>query len=159
KEGAGTVILAAANSYRGTTTVNNGILQVDDAAALGTADRTAATGTVVNRTLTKQATLQLSAAAGITITDEALTLNGAGSGVVGPLANLSGNNVWTGPITLGSAAPNGSDVTIGVDAGTLTLSGQVDEPNGPYNLTKTGAGSLVITGSTHSGAGVAITQG
>jgi len=65
KEGAGTIIFANANFYRGPTTINNGILQIQNGAALGITDGTAATGTTVTQTVTaggtvsKAGTLQL----------------------------------------------------------------------------------------------------
>src|SRR6185312_4615422 len=81
KEGAGEVQLEAANTYRGTTFVNNGILTVGNALALGAATNQtgAANGTVVNSSTTEQGQLRLaSAGSGFTILNEALTLNGQG---------------------------------------------------------------------------------
>ena len=82
KEGPGEVQLNAANTYRGTTTVNHGILTVTNAKSLGTAG-SAANGTVVNTSPSGQGQLRLASLAGnVTIVNEFLTLNGGGSAAV-----------------------------------------------------------------------------
>jgi autotransporter-associated beta strand protein len=68
KEGAGTLILSGANTYTGVTNINSGILNIQNNTALGTT----ANGTVVGTS----AKLQLQN--NITVTGEALTLNGGG---------------------------------------------------------------------------------
>ncbi len=85
KEGVGQVILshAGGNTYRGTTTINNGILTIRDSLALGAplnGNPSAANGTIVNQTPTEVGTLQLDANGGpdLEIKDEPLTLNGMG---------------------------------------------------------------------------------
>src|SRR5262249_14599412 len=88
KEGQGKVILAAANSYRGLTTVNDGTLTVENPLALG-ASGTSLNATVVNKSLTKAGTLELldPAGTGFTVLDELLTLNGPGTAGLGALSN------------------------------------------------------------------------
>ncbi|MFN2541238.1 MAG: beta strand repeat-containing protein, partial [Chthoniobacterales bacterium] len=73
--------------------------------------------------------------------------NGSGitPGNAGALRNISGNNSWSGAITLGSAA------TIESDANLLTLSGGIN--NGGFLLTITGAGNTTVSTSGISGAG------
>ena len=58
KEGAGKIIFSTDNTYAGLTTINNGILTIRTPFGLGT-QGTAASGTIVNHTLTKTGTLQL----------------------------------------------------------------------------------------------------
>jgi autotransporter-associated beta strand protein len=170
KEGAGQIIFSTTNTYRGSTTINNGILTIRDPGALGSADGTPATGTVVNKSITETGTLQIEDPSGVgfTVQNELLTLNGPGVTVnganVGALENVNGNNTWTGPVILGSPAPNGSDVTIGVDitdpVTSLTITGVVQDPNGTNNLTKVGGGTLIFTsantyhGTTTVAAGI-----
>ena len=139
KEGLGLAVFNAANTYRALTTVKAGTLRIQNGSALGTT----AAGTVVNT----GATLDL--LGGITVTGEALTLNGtgAGAGIVGALRNNSGINTWTGGVTLGS------DATINSVAGTLSVTGDIT--GGGNNLTVTGAGSTTTSGAI-SGAGTAL---
>jgi autotransporter-associated beta strand protein len=154
KEGPGEVQLTAANTYRGTTAVNHGILTVTNAKALGAAG-SAASGTVVNSTPTGQGQLRLaSTGLNFTIVNEFLTLNGAGSAPVpGSLTNTVGNNTWAGPVTLGSASPNGSDVMIGAAENTnLTISGIISSPNGDFDLVKRDLGRVIFNNAnTYTG--------
>ncbi len=164
KEGLGTVVLAAANTYRGLTTINDGILAISHPLALGEGG-TAQNGTVVNRTLTKTGTLELrgDVGGGFTVLDELLTLNGPGFGGVGALRNLTGNNTWASTVTLGSQAPNGFDVQIGVAANTnLTISGVVTRrlaPDAPVSLTKVGPGRLIFNNANTYTATTTIAAG
>src|SRR5262249_12794055 len=157
KIGVGQLIFSAANAYHGTTTVNNGILTIRNAQALGTADGTAATGTLVNNNpVSGTGTLQLEdpSGAGFTVLDELLTLNGPGFNGLGALNNLLGNNHWAGHGILGSAAP-GTDVQIGVAANTATppnrntdlfIDSQINDPSRPGTMmTKILPGRLILT--------------
>ena len=126
--GTGSVTLSGANTYTGATNVNAGVLNIQNNAALGTA----ASGT----TVASGAALQTQG--GITVSGEALTLNGTGVSNDGALRNVSGSNTWTGNITLGSAS------RINSDAGTLTISGAIG--GNTQNLTIGGAGSTTISG-------------
>ncbi|MFO0801905.1 MAG: MBG domain-containing protein [Gemmataceae bacterium] len=152
KEGRGEVVLNAANTYRGLTQVNSGVLTVGNALALG-AGGDANSGTVVRSATAGQGQLRLASpnGTGFTILDEFLTLNGAGqAGLLnrGSLTNTNADNTWAGPVTLGSPIPNGVPVTIGTGAGTLTISGVISTPNGIGNNAganppnSNGAGSL-----------------
>src|SRR6185503_18624449 len=85
KTGAGTLHLAAANTYSGTTTVSEGTLAIFDALGLGTTNQ----GTIVN-------TDALLSVNGISGSGEPLSLAG------GTLASDAGSNYWTGAIQLGS---------------------------------------------------------
>lgn len=160
KEGPGEVKFThvGGNSYRGTTTINDGILTITDPLSLGLGDQTPASGTIVNRTVSKAGTLQLAilSGTGFTVLNEILTLNGAGAGGIGALNNLSGNNVWAYNIVLGSPNPNNGGITIpiAVQAGSqLLVSGKVidsqDLSPPPANtailpLNKIGTGTLIF---------------
>src|SRR5439155_388606 len=99
KEGAGTLILSAANTYSGATIVSAGVLNVVSNAALGDT----ATGTTVG----DGATLQVQG--GLTAMAEPLHLNGNGAAGVGALENVSGANTVTGAVSLAT------DSTVAVD--------------------------------------------
>ncbi len=128
KNGNGTLTLTAANTYSGNTTVNDGVLEIENGSALGTTG----SGTTVN----SGGTLALDT--GITVGVEALTLNGTGESSKGALQNISGNNEWQGTVDLGSAA------TINSDAGTLDVSGNID--NQTFALTVGGNGDTTFSG-------------
>ncbi len=129
KDGNGTATLSGVNTYSGTTTVNDGVLEIEDVSALGT------TGT--GTTVTSGGTLALDT--GIIVGAEALTLNGTGEGgTEGALRNTAGSNEWQGAVDLGSAA------TINSTAGSLDISGNID--NQTFDLTVTGTGDTTFSG-------------
>jgi autotransporter-associated beta strand protein len=78
-----------------------------------------------------------------------LTLNGTGVADNGALLNLAGNNTWAGSVTLDS------DVSVGANAGsTVNISGLIGDTGSGRNLTKEGAGQLVLSrvgGNTYRG--------
>ncbi|MBX3742471.1 MAG: autotransporter-associated beta strand repeat-containing protein [Akkermansiaceae bacterium] len=136
KSGAGTLVLTGANTYTGLTTVNGGSLAIQHNSALGTTAGATAIG--------NDGRLQLQG--GITVTGEALTINrtsDAGSGVF-QLQNVSGNNIWTGGITL-----NGDYITrIESSAGRLTLRGNIDMGSGTTGqVVLQGAGAGEVSGN------------
>jgi autotransporter-associated beta strand protein len=161
KAGTGRLILSGANTYTGTTSVNVGTLRASHGSALG--------GTLQGTTVASGATLELSG--GITVTGEALTLNGTGDGGNGALRNESGNNTFAGNITLASNSTIQSDVpgdvlVLGVAAGSaisgvdasVTFTGDGDTTVagaislGTGSLTKDGTGILILEGSnTYTG--------
>lgn len=90
KTGTGNLYLNGANTYTGLTTVSQGFLWAGNALALGATN----SGTVVSN----GASLVLQG--NITVTNEALTLNGPGvSSSWGALDVEAGTNIWAGPIT------------------------------------------------------------
>jgi autotransporter-associated beta strand protein len=158
KEGTGEVVFGNANTYRGTTTINNGVLDIQNPNALGITDGGALTGVTVNESVTagggtilKAGTLRLDVPVdsagkptitGYTVSNVQLTLNGPGavadpnannSPRLGALDNFQGFNTWTGNVIVGSPTPNGHDATIEADSTdppyTLTITGLVSEPN------------------------------
>jgi autotransporter-associated beta strand protein len=135
KQGAGTLTLGGANTYSGNTTVNAGVLNIQNATALGSG-----TGTT---TVASGAALQLEG--NIAVGNAPLTLNGTGINTTGALRNLSGNNTYGGLLTLGSAT------RINSDSGTLTLSNE-GTITGSYALTAGGAGDTLIASSIGSGS-------
>jgi fibronectin-binding autotransporter adhesin len=137
----GTVLLTAANTYAGATTVSVGTLAAANATALGSP----ACGPNGGTTVKAEATLQLRG--GLTFDPtEALTLNDSGLNDVGALQNGSGNNTWAGTIRLATSA------SIGAASGTtLTIAGVIGGP-AASTLTKAGWGAVVLaTGNTYAG--------
>ena len=148
KTGTGSWILTGANSYTGTTTISNGVVQIQNASALGTTDN----GTSVS----SGGALQLTG--GIAVTGEALSLAGDGAASsTGALHGVAGNNAWTGNITIQPA----TTTRVVNDAGTLTLSGNITlSTNSTDQFVVQGNGNGAITGNisgssrvTHSATG------
>lgn len=135
KVGAGTLALSNANTYSGVTTVSNGVLDLRHNNALGTS--TAGT------TVSTGAALQLSG--GLTIAGETLSIIGTGVSSSGALRSVSGNNTWTGAITITGGTRINSDLD------TLTLdvvSGNAISDGATTGTTRTlifgGAGDIVV---------------
>ncbi len=139
KDGAGTLILTGNNGYTGVTGIANGVLNIQNAGALGTVGN----GTNVGI----GGALQIQG--GITTLAEPLHIAGTGILLDGALRNIQDNNEYTGAITL--------DVNsrINSDAGTLTLSGGIT--GGGNALTVGGAGNTTIN-SVIGGAASALTK-
>ncbi|HNQ87593.1 MAG TPA: autotransporter-associated beta strand repeat-containing protein [Verrucomicrobiota bacterium] len=148
------------NAYTGTTTIEEGILNIDNegdhkeaqsfawTTSLGTGDE----GTTVNA----GATLNIQGTGGGTgggVFSEPLTLSGNGFGGMGAL-RFSGDGTgvgigitWKGAITLGA------DTTVETSTNTIqaTCSGGLTDDNSGYGLTKNGAGTLNLIPATVSG--------
>lgn len=154
KIGAGTLTLAAANSYTGLTTVSAGTLALNNVNALG--------GTGAGTVVASGATLFLVGNGANTDTRfaaEPLTLSGAGasgagaalrSNAVGTAASLA-INTWSGPITLAG------DTTILSDRGRLNITGPISGAN--TTLTIGGADVIQIDGAIATGSGGLIKVG
>jgi len=143
KAGTGVMTLSGANTYDGATTVSAGTLVAAHNTALGTA-----TGST---TVNTGATLGLQG--GITVTGEQASLAAATSPSTASLANLAGNNTWTGNLSLTGAVAN-DQVKIDVAGGSqLTVGGIISEATNAKVLAKTGSGTLLLTGTnTYNGS-------
>ena len=139
KTGLGVLRLSGANTFTGVVDLQQGTINVTTATALGAI----ASGGV---TVSSGATLEIGAAISMTGT-KALSLSGPGVGGLGALRAVTGASTWAGPISLAG------DTTIRTEAGTsLTLSSGVGQFNAPYNVTKTGAGTLLLGQSNYVGS-------
>lgn len=127
KAGAGTLTLSGDNTYSGATAVNDGKLVAAHNNALGT--------TAGSTTVASGAALGLQG--GVTVA-EAVSAAGTGISSAGAIYNVSGTNILSGNVTLTGAA------FLGVTSDQLTLSGNI---GGGFNITKTGIGTLVLSGS------------
>ncbi|MDX2225716.1 MAG: autotransporter-associated beta strand repeat-containing protein, partial [Verrucomicrobiae bacterium] len=113
KSGTGKLTLTASNSYTGATTINAGILNIQNSNALG----------ATNGATTVNSGASLEVEGGVLVVRENLTLNGTGLALDGALRNLTGSNTWSGTITAASAA------RIHSDTGLLTLNGTITSVN------------------------------
>jgi autotransporter-associated beta strand protein len=120
----GKVVLSGSNSYEGTTQILAGTLAIRNAQALGAADDTAATGTI----LENGATLEIDGP--LTIANELLTIpDPALAATYTYLYSYdtagSGGNVWTGDIDIGSGGGNYTALEMYVQSGSLELDGNI----------------------------------
>jgi autotransporter-associated beta strand protein len=139
-----TITAGTANpNFTGAVSIGGGTLRVTNGAALGTADGTAATATLVGGG-TETGTLELT---GITVTGELLRLPGRQPANLDPHVISSGTNTWTGPV---AGEVGGNQFTIESQSGLLTLSGNITMPDNANdagrNLNLTGAGDGRISG-------------
>ena len=140
----GSSTLAGNNSYSGVTSISNGLLNIQNATALGTIDG----GT----TVASGATLQIQG--NIIVGAEALTLNGNGIATTGALRSISGSNTWGGLITLDSST------RIQSDADTLTLDvASGDAISGAYSLIFGGNGNITVEDPIATGANTVTKEG
>jgi len=134
KDGTGAVTLATANSYAGGTTLNAGLLNVNNASALGSGVVTITGGTLGN-----------SSGAAVTLTTNNLQTWTSDVVFAGPDSLNMGN----GRVTLGGAGTR----TVTVSSGTLTVGGVTGTSvSGTLGLTKTGPGTLTLNPTAISGA-------
>ena len=123
-----TLVLSGANSYTGSTVVNSGTLQVQNAAALG------------------QNTNSLNVESGAI-----LDLDGTSGVFVGALnsAGLAGGTIEDGT----TGTPAAVTLTVGTGGGTGNFAGVIANGTGTVSLTKNGGGSQTLTGvNTYTGA-------
>jgi autotransporter-associated beta strand protein len=131
---AGTLNLTAANGYGGLTTVSSGVLNVQNAGALGSA----ATGTTVANGA------RLEVQGGIIVPNEPITINGGGGNFFGALQGAIGVNEWQGPVMIG----NQSGTRIGVNGGTFTVSGTISGSTAANGITfRPNSGTLILAGA------------
>lgn len=140
--GSGTTILTGNNTYTGSTMVWGGLLEIQSNNALGATSGSTSVGA--------GATLGLMN--GITVAEN-LALSGTGVGGTGALRSMTGNNTYTGVITL-----NTGGTSITADAGSsLTLfhsSASTAVITGTQNVVFSGAGTINVNSiiGTSSGA-------
>jgi autotransporter-associated beta strand protein len=139
KNGSGLLALTNVNTYSGATVINAGILDVQNALALGSSSAT------INNA--NGAILQLDG--NIVVAGRALLNYNTQSGANG-LQGGGGSNVWAGPVTLGA-----SGARFGAAVGAvLNLAGTVDSGASAYDLRVRGQQAnppgVVILGGTNT---------
>ncbi|MBU6303228.1 MAG: autotransporter-associated beta strand repeat-containing protein, partial [Verrucomicrobia bacterium] len=147
KAGAGLLILNAANTYTGSTSVRNGVLRLGNNQALGTgsAGANVQSGGVL--------LLPGGISTGGTGAGGSLTLNGNGATAFATGALVSaGINTYAGALALGSSA------TVSVDGGTLNLT-STGAVTGTGDLTLAGSGTGNLSGAFANGAGGLVKTG
>jgi len=127
--GGGTTALSGTNTYTGTTTALAGTLAVRSNKALGSADGTTGTGTVLQGG-------QLQLENGVTVSNELLR-SSAGNGVYIGSAGVGQTNIWTGNIQSSgafSAWTSSNDNTLQVDGSIVAAERVTGGSNGSGGL-------------------------
>ncbi|MCX6937431.1 MAG: autotransporter-associated beta strand repeat-containing protein [Verrucomicrobia bacterium] len=145
KNGAGITTINNDNSgtWSGNVTVNQGMLVVTAAGALG--DTTGTTTVASGATLAFRNDVNYTA-------NETITLNGSGitrstGELAGALHNDGGANTFAGTVVLASNS------AVGSRDGSLSLNGVISETGGARSLAKVGAGTVVLgAANTYTGA-------
>jgi autotransporter-associated beta strand protein len=131
KDGGSTLVLGGVNVYSGSTSVNGGVLRVSNSSGLGSS----------SVTVSGNNTLEL--VGGVSV-GNTLSLSGSGVSSGGALRSVSGNNSWTGTITI-----NSSVTRINSDADVLDIVGVM---SGTGGVRYGGAGTVEVSGtSTYTG--------
>src|SRR5262249_52773667 len=143
--------------FPGGTVVAQGVLNVQNNDALGTASGASSTSTVLDGA-------QLQLQGGVTVNaKESLRLSGTGIFGSGALENISGANKWEGPVTLAQDAGFNLATTPPINVGIATLytsvgdslaiDGAIGEAVANMGISKLGLGSLALNNTnTYSGA-------
>jgi autotransporter-associated beta strand protein len=148
KNGTGSVTLSGSNSFTGPVYVNAGRLNLQNGGALG-----ASYGVTVAAGAALELQNNISLPSTIPLTIAGTGFAGDAAGNTGALNNVSGNNTWAGPITLGSG---GSIINSAAVGSTLTLSGAIGL--GASSLTFSGNGNTSVTNAI-TGSGSVIKAG
>jgi autotransporter-associated beta strand protein len=145
KTGVGEFTLSANNTYTGFTTINAGVLGIQHGNALG------ATGAGNSTTVASGATLRFNGDA--ISSAESIVLAGTGTADYAALqvSGCASGCTISAPLTL--TANSDLNITPPVSAATLTISAAIGESGGVRTLTKSGGGTLILSGAnTYSGA-------
>lgn len=146
KTGTGTLTLNGSNTYTGNTTINGGTVIAGHNSALGTA------GTV---TLNASDTT-LALADGVNIS-RSLVVDNTGSNKTLALQTGATSAQYSGGITINESVAGDFKVDVGT-GGTLTVAGSIGGA-GAAGLTKSGAGTLVLSASNSYAGGTNVSNG
>jgi autotransporter-associated beta strand protein len=180
KSGTGTLVLANSSTWDGNVSIADGTLEITDSSSLGAGGASAGRTNLTSSTL---GTLALNPATSIS-TNESIQFTGRTAVSVPHILNKAGNNTVSGLFQM--LAGTGVNVNLKTDAGTLTVSGTVDNNSttsrslnfqgvgnsflsgtnnllqsstGRWNIQKRDSGKLTITGSQNYTGATTINDG
>ena len=131
----GALTINGANVMAGTT-LNSGLLVLNNANALGSGALTITGGSLDNTS------------GGVVLANNTQNWNGDFT-----FNGTQSLNLGSGAVTLGSSR------TLTVNAGTLTVGGTISDGGNGYSLTKAGPGTLVLSGNGNFSGGMIVNGG
>lgn len=141
---AGTIVLSGNNSFTGGITITSGALRITNSSALGDGSKTVTMTNGANG----RSQLRLDGSGGpIDLPD---TIRFSTSNSTGSVINEAGDNLLRGNFTLTSG---GGDTRIVVNAGTLTLAGNIAPNTTGRTLQLSGSAAGISTGIISNGSG------
>ena len=151
KIGTGTLLLSGTNTFTGTTTVSNGLLQLQNGAAIANSAAVVVTGPGALALLSSETIGSLSGSGNTNLNANTLTVGNDG------VTPFTGNSTYAGNLTGvgGSLVKNGTGIF--TTSGTNTYTGTTTVNTGTLNVTGThiGGGNYTIApGATLAGTGV-----
>lgn len=155
KVGTGTQVLSGANTYTGATRINGGVLSVSNLANGGLASSVGASSNAAANLVLDGGALQYTGAGAST--DRRFTLGLAG-GTIDASGSGALNFTNTAAIALSGAGSHSLTLT-GSNTGANTLAAVLGDSGGASSLTKTGAGTWVLTGNNSYTGGTFLNGG
>src|SRR6185436_17457215 len=148
--GTGTLVLSnTTNDFAGTLTIQSGLVVVTADHVLGVPGLSTPLQAGSNTVLTGAGQIAFQSANNMTYsTAEQIIIQSSATAGATQINNIQGDNTFAGGVQFNQGTLN----TIGVDAGTLTLSGQViAAPPDPKPFAKVGPGTLIVTAENTTG--------
>ncbi|MBB5035635.1 autotransporter-associated beta strand repeat-containing protein [Prosthecobacter vanneervenii] len=155
KSGAGTWVVAGANSYTGVTTVSGGVLSVASLANGGSNSNLGASTNAATNVVLNGGTLQYTGAA---VSTDRLFSVGTSGGTLDASGTGAVNFTNTGSLGFNSQTGTRTLTLTGTNTGANTLAAVIGDNSGATALTKSGAGTWVLTGA-NSYSGVTTVSG
>ena len=151
KSGAGTLVLAGANSLTGTVNIDTGNTGASEGSVRLAHPNALASATTlaIRNNNNGTSTLVLDGSLGDVLVPAAINLSGRNN-LIAAIRNLTGANTLSGALSLQSG---GSNYTIQSDAGTLTLGAIGTALTDNRTLTVSGAGNTTLGGVVSNGSG------
>jgi fibronectin-binding autotransporter adhesin len=156
KSGAGTWVVAGSNSYTGVTTVSAGVLTVSTLANGGSNSNIGASTNAATNVVLNGGTLQYT---GAVVSSDRLFSVGTSGGALDASGTGAVNFTNTGSMGFNSQTGTRTLTLTGTNTGANTLAAVISDNSGATSLSKTGAGTWVLTGANNYTGSTTISAG